>query len=247
MTDKPIAAKIILSLLNSKAARDFIGLGGTLYQQNLIYHEPRELRRSKNILELSVIFRDYASFKYWTRNTAIKEFWLAKFDQLLTEQPKLVREKDVIIEVDNIKNCNCKKSDFYILQGRSLQFVDELTCSNCLGQVSYARVPLDIELEDWQRKYQRVYLNWLESSLFEKQAYRELTNYKNGKLNLAGEKIRQQLTSYFKIPVYINHFVYEPNNDAGCPVCGQKGSASGMKQLRQICKECDTIFDQKNA
>jgi hypothetical protein len=243
MTDKPIPAKILLTLADNKATgEEFIGLLGTLYRQNLIFSEPRELRRNKNILELAVIFRDNSSYKNWIKNTEIKEFWHVKFDKLLAEKPKTLKERDVIIEVDNVKNCVCDKSDFYILQGRSLQFIDELTCSNCLGQISYSKVPLEIPLEDWQTKYERVYSNWLESGLFEKEAYKELTNYKKGKLNLEGEKIRKQLSDYFKIPVYISYFVEEPDDNHPCLVCGQKGSDSGLKRPNRICKTCNTIF-----
>ncbi len=189
MTDKPIPAKILLTLADKKATgEDFIGLSGTLYRQNLIYSEPRELRRNENILELTVIFRDTTSFKNWNKNGEIKKFWFAKFDTLLAAKPKTIKERDVIIEVDNIDNCVCDKSDFYILQGRSLQFIDELTCSNCFGQIPYSKVPLEIEIEDWQTKHERVYSNWLESGFFEKEAYKELTNYKKGNLTWKAKK-----------------------------------------------------------
>jgi hypothetical protein len=73
-----------------------------------------------------------------------------KFDKLLTDKPKTIEECDVIIETDNVQNCNCKSSDFYILQGRSFRFIDELTCNKCLGLVPYSKVPIEINLEDWQ-------------------------------------------------------------------------------------------------
>lgn len=243
MTDRPIPAKILLPLVEIKATgQEFISLSGSLYKQNLIFSEPRELRQVNSTLELTVIFRDNNSFQNWNKNTEIKEFWQIKFDKLLSDKPKTIKERDVIIEVDNVKNCGCDKSDFYILQGRSFRFIDELTCSNCLGQISYSKVPLEIKLEDWQTKYERVYLNWLESSLFEKEAYKELTNYKKGKLNLEGEKIRKQLSDYFKIPVYISYFVEEPVDNHPCLICGQEGSDSGLKRPDKICKTCNTIF-----
>ena len=243
MTDKPVPAKILLTLTDSKATgEDFIGLSGSLYRQNLIFSEPRELRRKKNTLELTVNFRDSISFKNWNKNAEIKEFWKVKFDKLLAEKPKTLKERDVIIEVDNVRNCNCNKSDFYILQGRSLQFTDELTCSNCFGQIPFSKVPLEIQLEDWHTIHERVYSNWLESGLFEKEAYKELTNYKKGKLNLEGEKIRKQLSDFFKIPVYINYFIEKPDDNHPCLVCGRKGSDSGLKRLNRICKTCNTIF-----
>jgi len=162
---------------------------------------------------------------------------------LLAEKPKTIKERDVIIEVDHVKNCVCEKPDFFILQGRSLQFIDELTCSNCFGQISYSKVPLEIKLEDWQTKYERVYSNWLESGLFEKEAFRELTNYKKGKLNLEGEKIRKQLSIFFKLPVYMSYFVGEQDGNCSCLVCGQQGVVSGLKRLNSICKTCNTIFE----
>lgn len=243
MRDKPVAAKIILTLVDKKASgEEFVALSVSLYRQNLIFAEPRDLRRNKNSLELSVIFRDNTSFKNWHKNAHIKEFWKVKFDELLAKKPKTLKEQDVIIEVEDLKNCVCDKSDFYILQGRTFQYVNELTCSNCLGQISYSKMPLEIQIEDWQREHERVYLNWLESVLFEKEAYKELTNYKKGKLNLEGEKIRKQLSDFFKIPVYINYFIEDPHDDHPCLVCGQKGSDSGLKSPSQICKTCNTIF-----
>ena len=62
-----------------------------------------------------------------------------------------------------------------------------MTCNNCFGQISYNRIPLEIEIENWQRKHERVYSNWIESDLFEKEAFKELTNYKKGKLNSEAE------------------------------------------------------------
>jgi len=243
MTDNPVPAKILMTLADSKSSgEDFIALSGTLYRQNLIFSEPRELRRNKNTLELTVTFVDVQSFKQWQKNNSVQQFWKDKFTQQLSSRPQTIRERDVIIEVDKVENCSCKKSKFYVLQGRSLQYIDELVCSNCLGQIPYSRIPENIEIEDWQRHYQRVYLNWLDSGLFEKEAYRQLTNYKKGKLNIKGEAIRKALADYFGKPVYINHFVAEPDNYQSCPVCGQKGEKSGLKKPNKICKDCNTIF-----
>ena len=243
MIDKPIPAKILLTLKSDKdKGYDFIGLSGTLYRQNLIYSEPRELRLIKNTLELTVIFQDTNSYKNWTKNNQVKEYWTDKFSDQLLEKPQTIEEKDVIIEVDNVVNCNCGKAEFYFLQGRNILSYEELICNNCLGQIPYSQIPLDIKIEHWQLHYQRVYLNWLESSFFEKQAYKELTDYKKGKLNLQGEKIRQQLSDYFKIPVYISYFVEQPDDNHSCLVCGQKGTKSGLKKPNRICKTCNTIF-----
>lgn len=127
MVDKPTPARILLTLADKKATgEDFIGLSGTLYNQNLIYSKPRELRRNSDVLELAVIFRDTYSFKNWSKNIEIKKYWDLKFDKLLAEKPKTIKERDVIIEADHVKNCVCEKPDFFILQGRSLQFIDEL-------------------------------------------------------------------------------------------------------------------------
>jgi hypothetical protein len=247
MIDKPISAKILLTLSDKKlSGEDFIGLSGSLYRQNLIFSKPRELRRNKNVLELTIIFRDLFAYKHWLKNTEIKEYWNSKFDKLLVNKPKTIKEKNIIVEVDNVQNCTCNKSEFYILQGRSLQFTDELICNNCLGQVSYSKVPLEIKLEDWQKKHERVYLNWLESGLFEKEAFKELTNYKKGKMNIAGEKIRQQLSDFFKIPVYISYFVEQLDENHSCLVCGDQGTLSGLKKPNRICKTCNTIFGYDN-
>jgi hypothetical protein len=243
MLNQPIPAKIILNLADKNSiGEDFLGLSTALYKENLICSEPRELRLKKGKLELTVIFYDYKSFKQWTKDKVVTQYWAEKFERLLIRKPRTIREKDVIIETDKIENCECQNSEFYILQGRSLRFIDELTCGSCLKQIPYSKVPIDIKLENWQRHYQRTYLNWLESSFFEKSAYNELTNYKKGKLNLEGEKIRKQLSTFFNLPVYISYFVEQPDNDHPCLICGQEGSYSGLKRPSKICKECNTIF-----
>ncbi len=244
MIDKPIPAEILLTLKDNKLSGEvFLGLCGALYRQNLIFSEPRELRREKNILRLIVTFRDTASFKNWINNSEIQEYWTVKFDNLLAFKPKTIKERNIILDIDKFTNCTCQNSNFYILQGRSFKFIDELTCGNCFGQIPYSRVSLEIKLEDWQTKYQRVYSNWLESSLFEEEAYKELTNYKKGKLNLEGEKIRIQLANFFQLPVYINYFVEEPDENHTCLICGHQGYDSGLKRPNKICKTCNTIFD----
>ncbi len=242
MIDKPVPAKIFLKLKDKKdTGEELISLSGTLYQQNLIFSEPRELRRKGTRLELTVVFRDLFSYNNWQKTIGDLEFWTEKFKSLLSEEPKTKAEKDVIIEVDQVFNCSCQQPEFYILQGRSLQYGEELTCGTCLGQVSYSRIPLQIEIENWQNHYQRVYLNWLESSFFEKEAFKELTNYEKGELNIEGEKIRSQLSAYFKIPVYMLLFSYESANQ-NCLICGSTGTKSGLNSPKKNCMKCNTIF-----
>ncbi len=243
MKDKPIPAKIILSLKNSKSNFvNFIGLSTTLYHQNLIFLEPRELRKEKNVLELIVIFQDIKSLKTWLTNDQIKEQWSEIFKNQLIENPKTIKQTDVIIEVDKVENCNCQKSDYYIFQGRSILPYDELVCNKCFGMIPYSRIPLEIKIEGWQLHYQRVYYNWLESSIFEKQAYKELINYKKGKLNIAGEIIRNQLSSFFKIPVYIKYFDYQLDDNHTCLICNSEGEKNELSYPTRICKKCNTIF-----
>lgn len=244
MTDYPIPAKISLPLANKKTMGvEFISFAKILYQQHLIYAEPRELRLHKNVAELTVIFRDKASFKNWYKKLQVIPGWKLSFDKLLTDKPKTIKEKDVIIEADNVANCTCTNSGFYILRGRSLRFINELTCNKCFKQVSYSRIPVEIGIENWQVKYQRVYLNWLESGLFENEACKELMNYKKGKLNLEGEKIRKALAAYFKIPVYIDYFTESETGSDKCLICGDTGSDSGIQSPKKICRYCNTIFD----
>ena len=242
--DKPIAAKIELLLLDENYdGEDFISLSGSLYQQRLIYGEPRELRRSGKKLELTIVYLDKNSFENWLENPFIVKYWNEKFEKFLSEKPKTIQEEDVIIEVDKVLNCECKNTDFYILQGRTFQFIYELSCGNCLKNIPYYRIPLSIEIENWQNHYQRVYLNWLESSFFEGSALRQLKNHKNGKLNSEGEKIRKELSEYLKKPVYLNHFTEEPDTQVTCVICGSKGAKSGLTRPFKICKKCNTAFD----
>lgn len=241
--NKPIAAKIILELNDlNKDSELFLSFSTTLYSQNLIYSTPRELRKKEKSLELSIIFRDKKSFDTWITHREIIKYWQPKFDALLSKPIITLEEKNVIIDLDKVRNCNCQQPAFYVLQGRSLQFVEELTCGSCLGQVSYATIPLKIKIEDWQTKYQRFYLNWLESSFLEEEALAELTNYTKGKLNLEGEKIRQQLATYLELPVYIKCFSAEENLAKKCLICKGEGEAFSLKTSALICKKCATIF-----
>lgn len=242
--DKPIAAKIVLSLLDEGYnGENFISLSTSLYHLRLIYGEPRELRKTGGKLELTVIFLDTNSFESWINHPKIVEYWNEKFETFLSEKPQTIREENVIIEIDKILNCECQTSDFYLLQGRTFQFTDELSCGSCLKNVPYSRIPLSIEIENWQNHYQRVYLNWLESSFMEGSALRQLKNYKTGKLNLAGEKIRKELSEYLEKPVYLNHFTEESDTQLTCVICGSKGIKSGLTRPFKICKKCHTAFD----
>ncbi|MCK5742919.1 MAG: DUF2310 family Zn-ribbon-containing protein [Chlorobi bacterium] len=244
MIDKPVAAKILLTLENPKKdGKVFIGLQNTLYCENLIFSEPREIRINKKVLELIVIFRDVKSFEQWENHPAINQHWNLHFKQLLTKNPITIEEFDFFIEYDESENCTCENSSFYILFGRDLDMCKELICADCLKQVSYSKIPKEIEIEDWQRKRQRVYLNWLESGLFEQEAFDELINYSTGKLNIEGEKIRKKLSDFFHIPVYIHLFEEEEGVNHDCLMCGSSGEDSGLGSPRKICKKCNTIYD----
>lgn len=244
MLDKPVAAKILLNLKDENYnGEHFISLSGSLYQQRLIYGEPRELRKVGNKLELLVIFAELSSFENWLENEFIQKYFQQDFDNLLIEKPTTIEEKDVIIEVDNVFNCNCEQTAFYFLKGRTFQFADELTCGNCLGKIPYSRLPLTIKIENWQTLYERVYANWMDSGVFESSALRQLTNYTNGILNKEGEKIRKQLADFFGKPVYMEHFVDQPDENRTCVICESRGEKSGLRRPSRICKKCNTAFD----
>lgn len=244
MLDKPISAKIILALVDENYdGENFISLSNHLYHKRLISNEPRELRKVNGKLELTVIFVDRESFNNWLKHPGIVEHWSDVFDTLLIEKPVTVEEEDIIIEIDKVFNCSCNNSKFFLLQGRAYRFTPELTCGSCCGNVPYSRVPLSIKIEQWQTHHQRVYLNWLESWIFEGSALRQLKNYKKGKLNLEGEKIRKELSEYFKKPVYLEYFVDEPDYKNTCMICNSKGKLSGLKRPKRICKKCNTAFD----
>lgn len=221
----------------------FISLSGDLYHQRLIYGEPRELRKVNGNLELTVIFLDKNSFEKWLDNTKIIENWNEIFSVFLRKEPKTLQEPNVIIEIDKVQNCSCKNSKFYFLQGRTFQFISELICGDCLDNVPYSRIPLSIEIENWQKQYQRIYLNWLDSSFLENSAKRQLLNYKNGKLNIEGEKIRKQLADFLESPVYLKFFTENPDEQLTCIICGLKGIKSGLRSPKKICKNCNTAFD----
>lgn len=246
MIDKPIPAKILLTLSDTKiSGEEFLSLSTSLYQKGLIYAEPRELRRNQNGLELTVTFTGRYAYKNWLKNNFVKEYWFEKFENLLLDLPETISEKDVIIEVDKVSNCNCKDSEivFYLLDGRRYQFIGGLTCGNCLGIIPNHKIPETIKLESWLSLFENVYAIWLASGALEKWALKELSNYKKGNLNLEGEKIRKELSEHFKKPVYISYFGEDEVTDIFCLICRSEGKESGSKRPNKICNNCFTAFD----
>jgi hypothetical protein len=244
MRDKPRPARIILTLKDSKSTGEqFISLSTTLYQENLIYEGPRELRRVGDNLELLVTFRDNKSSKDWRKNKSIEKYYSERFKTLIKGQPKTKLQKDVILEVDKVRLCDCKKSSYYLLQGRALGIYDnELNCGDCLGQISYSTLPRNIEIENWQRHHGRTYLNYLESDFFESKALKELKNHDKGILNKEGQKIRRQLANHLKKRVYYMYFTTDESTDTLCPICKTKGQLTGHGRPYRICKKCDSAF-----
>ncbi len=246
MIDKPIPAKIVLTLSDKNSSgEEFIALSASLYQNSLIYAEPRELRKEDNILELIVAFADIYAYKNWLKDKRIKDYWSEKFQSFLVKKPQTFAEKDVIIEVDNVINCSCKDSEisFYLLNGRRFIFIGGLTCGNCLGIVPSRKISENVKLENWLSLYEKVHSIWLASGVLEKWALNELSNYKKGKLNLEGEKIRKELSEYFKKPVYISYFSEDEEVDIFCSICGSAGKKSGLRKPNKICNKCFTAFD----
>jgi hypothetical protein len=244
MRDKPRPANIILTLKNSKSTGEqFISLSTTLYQQNLIYAEPRELRRVGDKLELVVTFRDTKSLKDWRKNKVIEKYHGEKFKTLIKGQPKTILQKDVILEVDKVRLCDCKRPGYYFLLGRAFGIYDnELNCGDCLGQISYSTLPTNIEIENWQRHHGRTYLDYLDSDFFESKALKELKNHDKGILNKEGQKVRRQLADYLKRPVYYMYFATDESPDSLCPICKTKGQLTGHGRPYKICKKCYSAF-----
>ena len=244
MSDKPRPAKIVLALKNGKSASEqFISLSTTLYHQNLIYEEPRELRRVGENLELIVTFRDSKSSKDWVKNKIIEKHFGEKFKTLLRRQPKAILQKDVILEFDKVKLCDCKKPSYYFLQGRTFGTCDnELNCGDCLAQISYSTLHVDIEIEKWQRHHGRAWMNYFESDFFEAKALKELKNYSRGILNTEAQKIRRQLAVHLKKPVYYVYFVPEESQGSVCPICKNKGQLTGHGRPYKICRKCNSAF-----
>ena len=118
-----------------------------------------------------------------------------------------------------------------------------MTCGVCLGLIPNHKIPENIKLESWLSLYENVYRIWLASGVLEKWALKELSNYKKGKLNLEGEKIRKELSEYFQKPVYISYFGEDETVDVFCLICGNKGKKSGLKKPNKLCNNCFTAFD----
>ncbi len=245
MIDKPIPARILLTLSDKNSSgEEFIGLSTSLYQKGLICPEPRELRKDENILELIVTFSSVYTYKNWLKNAHVKKHWSEKFEFSLLGLPKTILEKDVIIEIDNVVNCSCKDSEiiFYLLSGRSYGFIGGLTCGNCLGIIPNYKIPENIKLETWLSLYEKVYGIWLGSGILEKWAFKELSNYRKGKLNSEGEKVRKELSEFFKKPVYISYFAEDEEIDILCLICGSAGEHSSLKKPNKVCNNCFTTF-----
>lgn len=239
----PIPARIILPLKRKvDSGEDIIGLSTTLYRQGLIYGEPRELRRNEDELILIVIFSDQYAFDHWLENEAVVQYWRTKLQDLLQSEPVTKIERDVILEVDKVKNCNCEDSGFFLLSGRRMLFIGGLFCGDCLGIIPDYKIPRNIELEAWHNNYERVYSIWLASGTLEEWACEELSNYKNGALNLEGQRIRKALELYLKRPVFLEYFEEEPSLEPHCLICGFAGEESGLKRPNRVCLECRTAF-----
>jgi hypothetical protein len=148
-----------------------------------------------------------------------------------------------MLEVDKVRLCNCKKPNYYFLKGRTFGIFDnELNCGDCLGQISYSTLPVDIEIENWQRHHGRTFLNYFESDFFEAKALKELKNYGKGILNKEGEKIRKQLAGCLRKPVYYMFFTPDESPDSLCPICTAKGQLTGHSRPYKICRKCYSAF-----
>ena len=232
---KPFAARILLPLKDENYSGEaFIGLGTTLYSNRLILHQPRELRKLKGDVCLTVIFCDQNAFETWTRHKKIQQYWAEKFKTYLKATPKTIEETDIIIETDNCVNCTCKTPAFYILDGRRMAFIGGLACGDCLGNVSMSRIPGNIRLESWLRNYQRVYSIWLDSGVLENWALQELSDYQNGELNREGHRLRKELEEHLGTPVYLTCFEEEPGEQQNCYSCGNEGIKNGLEKTSQI-------------
>lgn len=244
MENKPIPAKIIFNLKDaSNKGEEFIGLSGSLYNARLIYESPRVLRIDGNTLELTVTFYDHNSFENWQKHSMFKKYWESKFLTLLNRKPETVVQNDVLLENVEVKLCVCEKSNYYFLQGRTFGIFDsELTCANCLGQVPYSLIPNEIGIDSWQRQHGRIFMNYFESSFLEKSSLSMLTNYKNGKLAIEGQVIREKLSLFLKKPVYYHYFILDEDSNTVCPVCKGNGTKTGLGRPSRICKKCKSAF-----
>jgi hypothetical protein len=69
MKDKPIPAKILLTMVDKNATGEgFYWFVRFSLQAKSDFSEPRELRLHKNTLEFTVVFRDNTSFNNWIKN-----------------------------------------------------------------------------------------------------------------------------------------------------------------------------------
>ena len=108
--------------------------------------------------------------------------------------------------------------------------------------IPHRQIPKEIDIENWLIIYEHVYSIWLNSDILEEWALKELSDYKNGELNIEGQKLRKELEAALQKPVYLEYFEEESGFHEQCYLCNSEGEESGLKRPKYICKDCGTAF-----
>jgi predicted nucleic acid-binding Zn ribbon protein len=244
---RPVPAVVRMELRDSRhTAEDLISLSVSMLQKGLILGEPRELRRlpqTPEILELVCTFTDKSAADKWLQNDFIKRCHGKIFRKLLKHRPTLIRYRDVILDVDDVKVCACKtKPRAYLLQGRALDELGSLLCGECMNYIPQYRIPAKLNsIETFARLHSNIYDLWLASGTLEKWAERQLDDY-NSDLNKDARKVIREVTQYYRRPAYYMIWAEEYDEKMSCPHCGNKGHRSPWRKPTRICKRCKLAF-----
>jgi len=226
----------------SDSGEDLISLSVTLYQRGYIFVEPRELRRrigQSQYLELICTFVDRHAVQRWWSDSIIQKNHRNAFSKL-RRRPKIIPSRDVIVDVDAIKTCSCKKHSSLLLQGASIVPTGALICGECLHPLPNYAEPKGLDVETWSRLHSNVYDIWLSSGTLEMWARDQLADF-DSDLNKAARKIVTKAIKHYKVPAFYILFV-EDGSSGKCPRCGGKGTTSDWQKPQRVCKRCKIAY-----
>lgn len=244
-TQKPVPAVIRMALKDDRYdGEELISLSTTMLQDGLILPEPRELRRdpqNSGILELTCTFVDQNAAKNWRAFPKVREYCRDIFKKHLKGNPKIIRYRNVIYDVDNIRSCACDERSAFLLSPDPFGHFSSIVCGGCLNPIPLYLFPDDLGIDRWQYVYAHVYLIWLNSDILETWAESQLGDY-NSELNCEARKIISRLRKYKSVPSYYYIWIKEFIPDMPCPHCGRKGQKSLWEKPAKICRKCKLVF-----
>ena len=221
----PINATIFLELKDKKYSEEFIELSARLAQYNFIENIDRIMRYSEEtgILEIICTFVDRYTYENWLTSDFIIDIFQDKFKNNLIKMPYTKEFIDVISEIDNIKNCECKNTEYYYFEGRRLSFDKGLICNVCKSQIPDYKFNNCNKCDtSWFDTFYRIYQLYLYEHDNELEKYTENMIYNpESELNKKGLKVAKEMSKYLKKPVYYIQSSLEEEYLV-CSTCGNK-------------------------